>query len=327
MFNKLSLAIVAEPFNDTKYGTVILDSYRRKQFPYEVFQAEVGALAPYYIVPSGPVEVPVTFLNQRPTTGTIITMGFRTPAAEEASKTGFLFDFSSSGYSGYFFFRPDSKKFALRVGSSDKVEQTAYPLEASTDYHIAYHFRNNAFAIYVNGTLLVTGPTSTGFSEASVGDTLRLFHNPRYGDHHHIPSRFYYFYVFNSSYSEISEQKPLDAYYLQTGFVEKTVATFYHDNSSIIEAKGSVSTYVNTPYKTVISSNAITFNNEVKYRYPSGIHIHLYNPVNQTTLASCVPNPDGSFKMYYKGTLSATTLVQLLTIDLKRDYSSLIINM
>lgn len=302
----------------------VSDLYQTKEYStFPILTANDG-IANKYINPDKALSVPILSLNRRPlsTAGITITIGFRTPPVlSSTNTTSFLFDFASAGYAGYYFYRTDAKKVAMRSGTTDLFTQLEYDFQPSTDYHMVYQFKNGNNLLYVNGVLIASG--TSAINNMYFEDVIRLFTNPRYGSAAHFSSRFYYMYVFDLA--NATTTVPPDIYFLTPGFKTRTVSVYSLDALPIkAEYLPNPLHMIKERIFTYIVEGQVTFNSVVKHKHPSNTFVQLVDIINQAVLETTVTSEDGKFKIY---TDSIPRSSQLLAVDISGEYNTQILQM
>lgn len=307
------------------YLQSVSDVYQTKEYStFPVVTASEG-IANKYIVPDKALAAPLLSLVKRPinTSGVTITIGFRTPAVINAANnaTSFLFDFGSVGFSGYYFYRADSRKIGMRTGTTDLFTQIDYDFQPSTDYHLVFQFKNGNNLLYVNGVL--SGSGTTNVNSMYFEDSIRLFTNPRYGSTPYYSSRFYYMYVFDLA--NATTVVPADPYFLTPGFKERTVSVYSLDALPVTTktVPNTIQT-ANERIFTYVVEGQVTFNSVVKHKHPSNTFIQLINVINQTVLETTTTAEDGRFKIYTNNIPKSS---QLLAVDISGEYNTQILQM
>lgn len=281
------------------------------------------SIAPKYIVPNKLLNIPFVSYYKHPTgaEGITITFGFRTPDVIDPGTTSaaFLFDFASSAYCGYYFFRSDVKRIVIRNSTTNIAPQTDFDFQPSTDYHVVYQFKNNKCFIYVNGIFIVES-LSVSLNPLSFFDTLRLFQTDRYGGPYQYCSRFYYMYVFSNTTTTTPSSE-----ILTPGFKTRPSYVYSIDNRVIPIMKVPLKIQTLNERKfTYIINGQVTYNNAIKYKYPSTTIVQLVDILNKTTLETVGTSEDGKFKLYRD---TIPPLSQLLAIDVSGEYNTQILQM
>lgn len=290
---------------------------------FTIINSPDAAIAPKYIVPDKMFSLPFVSYYKHPvnTDGVTITMGFRTPSAIDPGTTSaaFLFDFLSTGYCGYYFFRSDVKRIVIRNSTSNIAPQTDFDFQPSTDYHVVYQFKNNKCFIYVNGVFVVES-TSVSINSMGFSDTLRLFQTDRYGPPSQYCSRFYYFYVFSNTTTTTPSSDVLTP-----GFKTRPSYVYSIDNRiiPIIETSSRVQ-FLNEKKFTYTINGQVTYNNAIKYKHPSTTMVQLVDVINKSIIETTVTSEDGKFKIS-RDTIPPSS--QLMAVDLSGEYNTQILQM
>lgn len=292
---------------------------------YPILEDPSNTFCQKYIVPSAAMTTQINnytnFLNSSTLpAGFCVIIGFRTPTTvdDTNTKTIYLFDYVTSGFNAYIFFRANSKKIAMRISSIDLVTQTDYDFQPNTDYHIVFKFTAGNCKITINGVDIVT---STNTTSASFGasEPLRMFNGARYASPvPHYPSRFYYLYTMYSgtNYTPTSEYES----YLNTpGFKNKfNIPIRTLPNSIPIQSVEHIES-VNPKIFAYTYIGQVTFNNVIKYKHPSTTVVQLLDPIAQTVLKTTMTNDDGSFVLRYD---TYPKYSQLIAIDYSGEYNT-----
>lgn len=319
----LIFEVSANNSTGTKVQTVN-EFFQSKEYDgFTIINSPDVSIAPKYIVPDKLLSIPFTSYYKHPvnTEGVTITIGFRTPSALDPGTTSaaFLFDFLSTAYCGYYFFRNDAKKIVIRNGTTNISNQTNFDFQPSTDYHIVYQFKNNKCFVYINGVFVVESLSVT-VNSMYFSDTLRLFQTDRYGPPYQYCSRFYYLYVFGNTTTTTPNSDVLTP-----GFKTRPSYVYPIDNRviPIKQVDSKIKTF-NDKIFTYIINGQVTFNNTIKYKHPSTTVVQLLDVLNKTVLETTVTDTDGKFKIS-RDTIPSSS--QILAIDVSGEYNTQILQM
>lgn len=299
------------------------ESFKSKDYPgFPILSASEG-MANKYIVPDKACHIPIVTFNKRATSidGITVIFGIRTaPTVNTTDLTSFMFDFATTGWSGYYFFNTTAKRIAMRYSTTNLTPQTDYNFQPSTDYHIVYQFKQKNHLVYINGVLIASGVTTDG-NTIPLDDIVRLFTNPRYGSTPNYSSRFYYMYVFDKA--DATATVPPDTYFLTPGFKERTVPIIATETIPLVSMElPSKIEKVNEKKFTYIIEGQVTFNSVVKYKHPSTTFVQLIDVVNQTVLDTTSTTIDGTFTLRRD---DIPRSAQVLAVDMSGEYNTQIL--